>query len=95
MMRRTVRSGSFWLCLILNLLLNLEWSIPAIAALVLHYWLGISIWWFIGGLGLWLLRVLAGMWLMGWAAACSREKPPQRENKNPYSAKTEDYLKRK
>ena len=37
MMRRTVRSGSFWLCLILNLLLNLEWSIPAIAALVLHY----------------------------------------------------------
>jgi len=85
-MRSFKRSGSFLLCLLVNLLLNLEWSIPAWILLALHRWLGLSWWWFIGGLGLWVLRVLAGMWLMGWAIGCSREKEPPKENKNPYSA---------
>ena len=86
-MRRAVRRGSFWLCLIINLLLNLEWSIPAWVALGLYFGLDISIWWFIGGLGLWLLRVLAGMWLVGWAIDCGNQKDPPKENKNPYSVK--------
>lgn len=86
-MRRTKRSGSFFLCLLINLLLNLEWSIPAWIFLGLHLWLDISLWWFAGGLGFWLLSVLSGMWIMGWAARCGSEKDPPRENKNPYSAK--------
>ena len=84
-MRRTKRSGSFWLCLLLNLLLNLEWSIPAWILLGLHIWLDISIGWFVGGLVFWGLSVLAGMWFMGWAIACGNEKDPPKENKNPYS----------
>jgi hypothetical protein len=87
MMRRTKRSGGFILCLLVNLILNWEWSIPAWVLLGLHVWLGISLWWFAGGLGLWLLSVLAGMWLMGWAARVGSEPPPHRENKNPYSVK--------
>ena len=47
MMRRTRRDGSFALCLLINLLLNLEWSIPAWILLALHAWLGFSL---IGGL---------------------------------------------
>lgn len=86
-MRRTVRNSSFWLCLLINLLLNLEWSIPAWILLALHIWLDISIWWFIGALTLWMLGILAGMWIMGWAASCGNEKDPQKENKNPYSKK--------
>ena len=85
MIRHTKRSGSFLLCLLINLLLNLEWSIPAWVLLALHFWLKISIWWFVGGLVLWILVNLVGMWLMGWAAGCGNHKDPPKENKNPYS----------
>ena len=86
-MRRTGRRGNFFLCMVINLLLNLEWSIPAWILLALHVWLDISIWWFIGGLFLWLLRVLLGMWFVSWASACGSRKDPPKENKNPYSVK--------
>ena len=86
-MRRTRRSGSFLLCLLINLLLDLRWSIPAWILLALHFWLEISVWWFIGGLAFWILRNLLGMWFVGWAAACGRIPDPPKENKNPYSAK--------
>ena len=87
MMRKTKSSGGFFLCLIINLLLNLEWSIPAWILLALHFWLDISIWWFVGGLAFWLLSILSGMWIMGWAASCGNQKDPPKENKNPYSVK--------
>ena len=83
--RRAKHRGNFLLCLLINLLLNLEWSIPAWVLLGLHFWLDISIWWFVGGLVCWVLRVLAGMWLMGWVYSCSNEKDPPKPNKNPYS----------
>ena len=86
-MKSTKRSGNFLLCLVLNMLLNLEWSIPAWILLAVHFWLDISILWFVGGLAFWILRILAGMWLMGWAVACGNEKDPPKENKNPYSFK--------
>ena len=84
-MKRTQKNGSFLLCLLINLLLNWEWSIPAWVLLALHIWLDISIWWFIGGLTLWILSILAGMLFMGWAADCGSIKDPPKENKNPYS----------
>ena len=86
-MRQTKYTGSFLLCLLINLLLNLAWSIPGLVLLALHRWFGISIWWPIGALGLWILRVLAGMWFIGWAARCSQQEDPPKENKNPYSIK--------
>ena len=87
-MRRTRKSGSFFLCLLVNLLLNLEWSIPAWILLAMHLWLEISIWWFIGGLAFWIIRIMLGMWFMGWAASCGSQKDPPKENKNPYSKKS-------
>lgn len=86
-MRRTKHSSSFWLCMLINLLLNLEWSIPAWILLALHICLDISIWWFVGGLAFWLFSILFGMWIMGWAADCGSMKDPPKENKNPYSTK--------
>ena len=86
MMRRHSGGGGFWLCLLLNLLLNLEWSIPAWICLSLHFWLGLSLWWFAGALALWVGRILLGMWFVGWAARCGAEKDPPKENKNPYSS---------
>ena len=86
-MRRTKRSFGFLLCLLINLLLNLEWSIPAWILLALHILLGISVWWFIGGLAFWILAVWLGTWLMGLAVRYGNEKDPPKENKNPYSKK--------
>ena len=86
-MRRTKRNGGFLLCLLINMALNPEWSIPAWILLALHFWLGISIWWFVGAFALWILRLILGMWLMGWAIDCGNQKDPPRENKNPYSVK--------
>ena len=86
-MRKTKSGGGFFLCLLVNLLLNLQWSIPAWILLVLHFWLEISIWWFVGGLAFWILSILADMWLIGWASDCSSQKDPPKENKNPYSVK--------
>ena len=86
-MRRTKRSGSWFLCLLINLVLNLEWSIPAWIMLLLHRYIGLSIRWFIGGVLLWILSILVGMWIMGWAAESGSVKDPPKENKNPYSAK--------
>ena len=85
-MRRSDAS-SFFLCLLFNLLLTLEWSIPAWILLALHYWLGLSIRWFWGGLAFWVLSILADMWLVGWAAKCGEQKDLQKENKNPYSVR--------
>ena len=87
MMRKTKSRGVLLLCLLINLLLNLEWSIPAWILLILHFWLDISVWWFVGGLAFWIFSVLADMWLIGWSASCSKEKEPPKENKNPYSVK--------
>ena len=43
--------------------------------------------WFVGGMVFWIGSILIGMKIMGWAAACGREKDPPKENKNPYSVK--------
>lgn len=87
-MRRTKRSGSFWLCLLINMVLNLEWTIPAWILLALHFWLGWSIWWFVLALALWLINILFWMKVMGWAADCSNTPDPPKENKNPYSVRS-------
>jgi len=87
-MRRTKRGGSFWLCLLVNMVLNLEWTIPAWILLVLHFWLGWSIWWFVLALVLWIVDILFWMKVMGWAADCSNTPNPPKENKNPYSVKS-------
>lgn len=86
-MRRAKQSKRFLLCFLLNVLLNLEWSVPAWILLVLHFWLKFSVWWFVGGLVFWILGILVDMWIIGWATACGNQKDPPKENKNPYSVK--------
>ena len=85
-MRRTKRGGNFWLCFLINLLLNLEGTIPAVLLLIAHFLFDISLWWSVGALALWILGMLLWMKFMGWAARCSNERT-ERENKNPYSVK--------
>ena len=83
-MRRTKRTGNFFLCLLINIMLNLEGSIPAWILLILHFCIGISILWFWLALALWIIYLLVWMKIIGWAGRCSTPDPPK-ENKNPYS----------
>ena len=85
-MRRTKRNGSFLLCLLINMLLNLEGMIPAVILFVLHFWLGWSIWWAVLALGLWILGLILWMLVIGWAGKCNSTPDPPKENKNPYSS---------
>ena len=80
-----MKHHNFLICLAINLLLNLRWSIPAWVLLGLHFWFGISLWWFIGALGAWILGNVFWMWVLGWAIDCGNRKDPPKENKNPYS----------
>ena len=84
-MKRLRNSGNFFLALLVNMILNLEWTIPAWILLACHYFFGWKILWFWIALGVWLLSILLWMDILGWAARCGSEKDPPKENKNPYS----------
>jgi hypothetical protein len=83
-MRRTKLDGGFFLCLLINMLLNLEGTIPAWILLILHFLCDWSILWFWLALGAWALCLVVGMLLIRFANRCSTPDPPK-ENKNPYS----------
>ena len=85
-MRRTNKHSNFFLCFIINILLNFEGSIPGIILLILHFVLHISVWWSIGAFALWIIYMLIWMWVLGFVNKCSTPDVPK-ENKNPYSKK--------
>ena len=84
-MRKPKKQSGFLLCFLMNLVLNLEWSIPAWILLALHFWLEISIWWFAGALAVWLGLMLGQTVIIKWINRSSKPTKPQ-ENKNPYSS---------
>lgn len=84
-MRKTKFSGGFILCLLINLLLNLEWAVPGIILLCLHFWIGLSVWFSIIAFALWVIVMIIWMLIMGWARKCGDTPDPPKENKNPYS----------
>ena len=79
-------SLSSWLC-----------SVPMWLTLILHFVLGLSIWWFWGTLIAWLLVGLLRFCLIRfgrWGAKETAAAPP-RKNRNPYSAKNSDFEQRR
>ena len=73
-MRRTRRSGGFFLCLLLNLLLNWEGVIPAALLFALHRWRGWPLWWAGLALALWIGGILLWMLVIGWASDCGSRR---------------------
>ena len=87
-MRKFEKSGSFLLTLLVSMLLNLEWSIPAWVLLALHFWIELPIIWFAVALVLWILVFVVWLLFAGWAARCGSTPEPPKESKNPYSVST-------
>ena len=69
-----------------NLLFNLEWAIPAVICIVLHFVFGISLWWTFGFIALWIVVVLARTSLLFILNKAGNMPEKKRENKNPYSS---------
>ena len=86
-MKRFRKDGNFWLCFILNLLMNLELTIPALILLGLHFWQNIHIKWFWIALAFWPLVVLLRMIILRLLISGGNCSEPPKENKNPYSVK--------
>ncbi len=84
-MRTAKRSGNFFLCLLLNMMFNIEGIIPAAGLLLMHFWLDISLWWTAGAVAVWIIYLILWMFFIGWAGKCGAEKDAPKENKNPYS----------
>ena len=95
-MKKFRNSGNFFAALLFNMLMSLEWTIPAWLLLACHFFFDWSIRWFWIALGVWVLDILLKMSFMNWAARCGSEPEKPKENKNPYSvggtppAKTKD-----
>lgn len=68
-MRKTIRKTSTALTILINLLMNLEWLIPSVILLVLHFTLGISVWWAALGLLLWIIPTVLFSCCITWATA--------------------------
>ena len=62
-------------------------SVPMWLTLILHFTIGLSWWWFIGTLIVWLLAGVVRYGAIRFARWGASEEPPERENKNPYSNK--------
>lgn len=90
-MRRAKTDGGFFLCLLYNMMLSFEWTIPAWVLLVLHFVLSLPLWAFWVALALWPVAALVRTAFLVWVAGCEPPRPKQ-ENKNPYSPKNEDVF---
>ncbi len=84
-MRMPKRKNGFALSLLLSLLFNLEWTVPAWIFLGLHFWKGLSLWWFVISIILWVVFVTLRVVVFGSLARAGNYKDPPKENKNPYS----------
>lgn len=85
MMRQIKRIHNFFLCFLLHLVLNFEGLLPAALLLILHFWLHISIWWFVAALSVWMVWMLLHTLLIVWANHCGNAPVRTQTNKNPYS----------
>lgn len=93
-MRRTSRSGSFFLVLLFNILLNFRLTIPGWILLILSFIIPQYIkWWYaLIYFGVFLLYMIVWMLILWGLGAWANSAPPTPpvQNKNPYSVKNSD-----
>ena len=87
-MRRTRRSGGFLICLLINIILNLDGAIPAVLLLIGHYAFGVPLWLAIAAFALWLVGMIVYMLIMGWYIGQDDDLPQKSKRvNNPYAKK--------
>ena len=87
MKKNRPKGNGFISALLINLVFDLEWTIPAWMLLAGRLIFGISIWWFVGALAVWVLGVAIKTSVLSWLVRIGNTPDPPKENKNPYSSK--------
>ena len=65
MMKKTAYTGTFFLCLLINIVLNFRLTVPGWILLILHFiFPAVSVWWSVGYFGAFLLYML--IWQLVW-----------------------------
>ena len=85
-MKNRPKGNGFFSALLINLVFNLEWSIPAWLLLEAHFIFKISIWWFVGALAVWVIGVAIKTAVFSWLVHVGNISDLPKENKNPYSS---------
>lgn len=86
-MKKRPQGNGFFSALAINLIFNLEWTIPAWLLLAAHFIFDISLWWFAGALAVWVIGVAIKTAVLSWLVRVGNIPDPPKENKNPYSSK--------
>ncbi len=86
-MRQPKKQSGFLLSVLLTLIFNLEWTIPAWILLALHFICGLSLWYSAVALSLWIVGIVLKSLLLRLLNKAGNYKDPPKENKNPYSSK--------
>ncbi len=84
-MRRAAPDCGFWLCLLLNVIFHIQWSVPGFLLLLLHFVLGWPLWYSLVAFGVWFGYVLTVTIILSCLSRLDNTGPDYRENKNPYS----------
>ena len=84
--KRPQINGGFFAALGINLIFDLEWTIPAWLALAAHFFFDVSLWWFAGALAVWVVAVAIKTAVFSWLIKVGNTPDPPKENKNPYSS---------
>lgn len=87
------RFFQYILSVLLSLLFHWYWSIPGWILLILHFVVGISIWWSVGAFLLWIIGVRVFVRVIGWLTYMGNKPEDENKNKNPYSKKNKDIYK--
>lgn len=91
-MKQADPSRGFLLCFLTNLTLHFWWGAASLVLLILHFWLDISLIFSWAAFAIWGIQSLILTALVYWVNQNGQERDPVKQNKNPYSAKTEDLL---
>ena len=86
MKKNRPKGNGFFSALLINLIFDLEWTVPAWILLAAHFIFKISIWWFVGALILWIIGVAIKTSVFSWLVHVGNIPDPPKENKNPYSS---------
>jgi len=83
---RIRRNKGFLISIVINMVFNLEGTIPAWVLLGLHFWIDISIMWFLLALFIWLFVIILRTAVLCWVSKQSNALRPRTNNRNPYSS---------
>ena len=85
-MRRVSRGHGFLISLLINMAFRAEWLVIAIVLFVLNRVLGLSIWFMVAALAVWVIYSLVVTLLLSMANRLGNVKDEPKINKNPYSS---------